>query len=185
MSQFNAFEEAVDFSFWREICMKYGERRHFCRGDYFVHTGEVLKHVGWIDTGGFRHSIIDSSGNRKSVGFVFENSGLANYISGMMCKPISTDIIALEDSEVLIVPSYYLRERFMLDPTLHTRFVQALFEQAYEMILNVYRYTPEERYHQLVDRYPRILKLISLGELASYLNISRRQLHRIRESAEK
>ncbi len=185
MPQFNAFEDAVDFSFWRELCEEYGQRQHFCRGDYFVRSGEILKHVGWILSGGFRHSIIDSSGNRKSVGFVFENSVLANYISCMMGKPMHTDIIALEDSEALVVSSRYLRERLMLDPTLHTRFVQALFEQAYVMILNDYRYTPEQRYHQLIERYPRILSLVPLGEIASYLNISRRQLHRIRETGEK
>lgn len=29
--------------------------------------------------------------------------------------------------------------------------------------------------------YPRLLEVVSLGEIATYLNISRRRLHRIRE----
>ena len=46
MAQFNAFEEALDFSFWREICEEYGKLRHFRRGEYFVSAGEVMRRVG-------------------------------------------------------------------------------------------------------------------------------------------
>ena len=66
----------------------------------------------------------------------------------------------------------------------HAASFQALFEQAYEMFLNNYRSTPEQRYRQLLARYryPRLFDLVSLGEIATYLNISRRQLHRFRET---
>lgn len=185
MSQFNSFENEIDFSFWREICEKHGTLRHFSRGEYFAHTGSMLKQLGWIVSGGFKHSLIDNAGNVKSVGFVFEGSILANYQSAMMGRPMPTDIIALEDSEVLVVPAELLNDWLLNDPTVNLRFAQALFEQAYNYILNDYRYTPAERYRQLTDRYPRITQLASLGEIASYLNISYRQLHRIREAARK
>ena len=184
MGQFNAFEEAVDFSFWREICEAQGVRQLFCRGDYFVRAGEVLRSVGWIVSGAFKHSLVDSAGNAKAVGFVFEGTVLANYLSAMLGKEMPTDIIALEDSEVLVLPSEIMRQRLISDPTLHIRFVQALFDQAYDYILNDYRYSPEQRYLRLAHRYPRILDIVSLGEIASYLNISRRQLHRIREAVD-
>lgn len=182
MAQFNAFEEAIDFSFWREICEKHGTLRHFRRGECFTRTGEVLKNAGWIVSGGFKHSLTDDSGNAKTVGFVFEGSVLANYISSMHSKKMPTDIIALEDSDVLIIPASMIRERLMSDPTLYIKFMDALFEQAYGQVLNVYRSTPEQRYRQLLSRYPRLFELVSLGEIATYLNISRRQLHRIRET---
>lgn len=181
-SQFNAFEEALDFSFWRELCEEHGELRHFRRGEYFARTGEVLKDAGWIVSGGFKHSLIDNSGNAKTVGFVFEGSVLANYIRSMHGKKMPTDIIALEDSDVLVIPSSLIRERLMFDPTLYIKFLDALFEQAYEQVLNNYRSTPEQRYRQLLRSYPRLFEVVSLGEIASYLNISRRQLHRFRET---
>ena len=181
-SLFNAFEEAIDFSFWKELCEKHGMPRHFRRGEYFAHTGEVLKNAGWIVKGGFKHSLIDNSGNAKTVGFVFEGSVLANYISSMHGKRMPTDIIALMDSDVLVIPASQIRERLMFDPTLYIKFLDALFEQAYEHTLNNYRYTPEQRDRQLLARYPRLFDLVSLGEIATYLNISRRQLHRFRET---
>ncbi len=181
-SQFNAFEEAIDFSFWKELCEKHGKLRHFRRGEYFARTGEVLKSAGWIVSGGFKHSLIDNDGNAKTVGFVFEGSVLANYISSMHGKKIPTDIIALMDSDVLVIPASLIRERLMFDPTLYIKFLDALFEQAYDQTLNSYRSTPEQRYRQLLARYPRLFDMVSLGEIATYLNISRRQLHRFRES---
>lgn len=181
-AQFNAFEEAIDFSFWRELCEEHGELRHFRRGEYFARTGEVLKDAGWIVSGGFKHSLIDNSGNAKTVGFVFEGSVLANYISSMHGKKMPTDIIALEDSDVLVIPASLIRERLMFDPTLYIKFLDALFEQAYEQVLNNYRSTPEQRYRQLLRSYPRLFEVVPLGEIASYLNISRRQLHRFRET---
>lgn len=93
-----------------------------------------------------------------------------------------TDIIAIEDSEVFVISSELMRDRLICDPTLHISFTQALFDQAYDHILNTYCFSPEQRYRQLVQRYPRIFDLVSLGEIASYLNISSRQLHRIRKS---
>ena len=181
-SRFNIFEEALDFSFWRELCEKHGTMRHFRRGEYFARTGEVLRNAGWIVSGGFKHSLIDNSGNAKTVGFVFEGSVLANYISSMHCKKMPTDIIALEDSDVLVISASLIRERLMFDPTLYIKFMDALFEQAYGQVLNNYRFTPEQRYRQLLARYPRLFDLVSLGEIATYLNISLRQLHRFRES---
>lgn len=182
MAQFNAFENALDFSFWRQLCEKHDILRHFRRGEYFARMGEVLRNAGWIVSGGFKHSLIDNSGNAKTVGFVFDGSILANYVSSMHGKKIPTDIIALEDSDVLVIPSSLIRERLMFDPTLYIKFLDALFEQAYEQVLNNYRSTPEQRYRQLLARYPRLFDLVSLGEIATYLNISRRQLHRFRET---
>ncbi|MDE6297157.1 MAG: Crp/Fnr family transcriptional regulator, partial [Muribaculaceae bacterium] len=155
--------------------------RHFKRGEYCVHSGEVLKQVGWIVAGSFKHSLIDNNGNHKAVGFVFEETVLANYISGILGKTMPTDIVALEESDVYMIPVEIMRNHLAFDPTLNIHFVQALFDQAYNHILNDYRFTPEERYHKLIKRYPRILTLVTVGEIASYLNISRRQLHRIRE----
>ena len=180
MAQFNAFEEAIDFSFWREVCEEHGTPRSYRRGECFIRTGEIMRTVGWIVSGGFKHSLIDDSGCEKAVGFVFAPSPLAHYMSIMHRVPMPADIIALEESEVLVVPSELIYDRIVGDRDLHLHFIQALFEQAYGQILDGYRSTPVERYLQLCRRCPRILSLVSVGELASYLNISRRQLHRIR-----
>lgn len=183
MSKFNEFEDAIDFSFWRHLCEEHGEKVSYARGDYFIRSGEVLRNVGWILSGGFKHSLTDDEGNAKTVGFVFAGSILANYISARYGRPMPTDIVALEDSQVLVMPAKYLREYMEANPAFYIRFVEILFDSAYKGYLNNYRSSPRERYLKLIDRYPDILSLVSQTEIASYLNISRRQLHRIRESS--
>ena len=42
--------------------------------------------------------------------------------------------------------------------------------------------TPAERFHEFVSRYPGVIHNLPIQEIASYLGISRRQLHRIREA---
>ena len=42
--------------------------------------------------------------------------------------------------------------------------------------------TPAERFHELVSRYHGVINNLPIQEFASYLGISRRQLHRIREA---
>ena len=61
MAQFNKFENAIDFSFWKDICEMHGKLLHYRRGDCFVHSGEVLRNVGWIVSGAFKHSLIDNN----------------------------------------------------------------------------------------------------------------------------
>lgn len=182
MEKFNAFERDIDFAFWKEICENQGELRHYRRGEYFEHSGENLKNCGWIKSGEFKHALTDSEGNLKTVGFVFRNAVLANYSVIMSGDPMPTSIIALEDSDVMVVPTKVIREYLICNSELNLRFVQSLFSQAYGTILDGYYYSPLKRYRQLVKRFPRILELVPLGEIASYLNISRRQLHRFRET---
>lgn len=182
MNGLNDFERKMDFSFWRDICEKYGTLHHYRRGEYFVHEGEALKYCGWIKSGGFKHSLIDSEGNPRTVGFVFENSILSNYISGMLSRRMPTDIIALKSSDVYTIPTELIKKHLEKDPELNLQLIQSLFDQAYRSLLDNYRISSYDRYLQLISRFPRIFELVSLHEIASYLNISLRQLHRFRNS---
>ncbi len=180
MVRFNGFEKTLDLSVWKELCEKYGKPQQICRGEYFVHNGEVLDKVGWIVSGVFKHTLMVSDGKDKTVGFTFSDTLLANYESVMYSKEIRTDIIALEDSELLVAPAKAMRDKLLGDPILHTQFIQSLFDQLYECFLDFYRYSPEQRYKKLLECYPQISNIVPYGDIASYLNISRRQLQRIR-----
>ncbi len=57
-----------------------------------------------------------------------------------------------------------------------------LLQEAYCRYLNMLVKTPAERFHELVSRYPGVIHNLPIQEIASYLGISRRQLHRIREA---
>ncbi len=175
----NANRKHLDTSFWREVCERFGNRQHFSLGDYFVHSGEKMSFIGWIMSGSFKYSLPVSNGNDKTIGFAISNSMLADYGSVMQSRKMPTDVIALEDSEVIIAPYKAMYDWLMGDPTLHIQFIQLMFEQSYELTLDFYRYTPKQRFKILLERWPQIIKIVPVGDIASYLNISQRQFQRL------
>ena len=119
-----------------------------------------------------------------------QNSDIPPFLAAVKYYPIELDrggMNPLKDLKLLLtytnlVPAETLVERLAYDPTFHIAFLQALFTQAYEHILTDYLHTPEERYRMLIKRFPNITECASLSDIASYLNISYRHLHRIRLS---
>ena len=169
----------IDFSIRKEVFEKFGERRLIGRGEYFARSGEVMEYAGWIVSGGFKYSLMSSDGNDKVIGFSLGDSLLIDYESVMHSTKMRTDIIALEDSEVIVIPAKILREKLNRNQELNMNLMMWLFEQLYDQFVEFSSHTPAQRYLRLLDRCPRITKIASYGDIASYLNISRRQLQRI------
>ena len=123
---------------------------------------------------------MSSDGNNRVIGFFLDDSLLIDYESVMYFTKIRTDIIALEDSEVIIIPAKIMRERLNHNHELNMNLMMGLFEQLYDQLLEFFSHTTAQRYLQPIDRYPRITEIASYGDIASYLNISRTQLQRVR-----
>lgn len=49
-SQFNSYIDTIDTDFWRELCTREGELRHFERGDEFITAGTVGRWIGYAIT---------------------------------------------------------------------------------------------------------------------------------------
>lgn len=50
----------------------------------------------------------------------------------------------------------------------------------YQNYIDLYRKTPEERYKEIICRYPEILQMLTLKELSSYLKITPITMSKIR-----
>ncbi|MDE6522333.1 MAG: Crp/Fnr family transcriptional regulator [Muribaculaceae bacterium] len=185
MTKDNSKMNPIDFSICNEVFEKFGERRLIGQGEYFARSGEVMEYAGWIVSGGFKYSLKSSNGNDKVIGFSLDDSLLIDYESVMHSTKMRTDIIALEDSEVIVIPAKILREKLNLDHELNMNLMMGLFEQLYDQFVEFGSHIPAQRYLQLLDRHPRITDIASYGDIASHLNISRRHLQRIQESQSK
>ena len=102
---FNNMENTVDLSLCKEMFEKFGERRLLSRDEYFVRSREVMEYAGWIVSGGFKYYLTSSDGNNRVIGFSLDDSLLIDYESVMHTTKMRTDIIALEDSEVIVIPA--------------------------------------------------------------------------------
>ncbi len=92
-----------------------------------------------------------------------------------------TDLIALEDSEVLVIPTRQIGDISRNYADLNSHLILNLFDQLYDQFIDFYTNSPTQRFVKLLERYPHISEIASFGDIASYLNISRRQLQRISE----
>ncbi|MBD5287968.1 MAG: Crp/Fnr family transcriptional regulator [Bacteroides sp.] len=167
-------KETTDLSFCKEVLEKFGERRLIGRGEYFAHSGEVIEYAGWMVSGGFK-SLMSSDGNNRVIDFSLDDSLLIDNESVRHYTKMRTDIIALEDSEVIVIPTKIMRERMNRDHELNMNLMMGLFEQLYDQFLEFCIHTTAQSYLRQLDRYPRITEIASNGDIASYLNISRRQ----------
>ena len=70
-----------------------------------MHLTETLPST----SGGFKYSLMSSDGNNR-IGFSLYESLLIDYESVMHFTKMRTDIIALEDSEVIVIPAKIMRE---------------------------------------------------------------------------
>lgn len=176
---FDNYQKNILASLWGQIFEKYGELQHFSCGEHFIHSGEIMNKIGWIASGNFKHSQLLHNGNIKIIGFSLTNTILSDYESIMNHKAVSADIIALEDAEVIIAPSASMRELLIEDQTLHIKYIQSLYENVHEKLLNFTVNTPEQRLTRLLLHHPQITDKVPLEEIASYLGVSLRQTQRI------
>ena len=137
MVKTNCKENALDLSLRKEVLEKFGERRLIGRGEYFAPSGEVMEYAGWIVSGGFKYSLMSSDGNNRVIGFSLGDSLLIDYESVMHSTKMRTDIIALEDSEVIVISAKILRGRLNNDYELNMNLMMGLFEQLYDQFYQI------------------------------------------------
>ena len=95
----------------------------------------------------------------------------------------NVDIQALCDCTVYVINHSQLADFYDINndhQKLGRRIAETLLWEIYDRMISMYSLTPEERYLDIINRCPDLLKLITLKELASYLLIRPETLSRIR-----
>ena len=95
-----------------------------------------MEYLGWIVSGGFKYSLMSSDGNKRVIGFSFDDSLLIDYEGVMHSTKMRTDIIALEDSEEIEIPAKIMREKLNRDHELDDGAVGANQTNMYGIIRN-------------------------------------------------
>lgn len=181
MANFNFYIDKLDMNFWREFCIQEGELRYYKKGEYFLRHGEVAKYFGFIESGYFKYSMIDTDGNRHITGFALCHTFAGDYYGSMRKVPALTDLVAATNSAVWVCSVNLLKPLIEEHLRMFHFFVEELFHEAYKRYTDLYLQSPKERYLALLQRCPDILQNVTLKELASYLNVTPTHLSRIRK----
>lgn len=166
----------------REFFMEKGTRKEYGKNEFFVQRGQKCNDVGFIIKGGFRYLGYTSDGKEQIVGYSFKNDFVVDYATFQIQKPATIDAKAIKNSTVLLL-SYNELNSFYDNcgvTNFRSKVAETLLNDIGEKLLSLYCDSPEERYTNLIDRYPDILNLVSLKEIASLIKITPETLSRIR-----
>lgn len=181
MANFNPYIDKIDISVWCDLCRRNGTLRSYPKGAYFLRAGEIPEYFGFIESGCFKYSVIDTSGEEHITGFAPANA-LAGDFYGTVRNTIAlNELQAATDSTVWVIDTCKVREWLDVHPEYRMVLAEELFRMTHERYLNLYLQSPKERYVELLKRCPEILQMVSLKELASYLKITPTHLSRIRK----
>jgi CRP-like cAMP-binding protein len=154
----------------------------FQKGEYLLKTGEVCKHLYFINEGLTKIFFIKDDKEFINV-FGIENRLFTVFESYVTQTPSNFNVIALEPTTITLI-SYsemdklckkhhgvetFFRKLASLAATKMTRRISEMLEE-----------NATERYNLFVKENNQILQRISLGDLASYLGITQQSLSRIR-----
>ncbi len=109
------------------------------------------------------------------LGFSFPNEFIADYPTCLYGMKSELNIQAIIPCEIYICSSTFLQQKFKENnenQRIAVSPAEQMFFQSYSRYLDLFRFTPEERYLQLLKNALQILQMVSLKEIASYLKIT-------------
>lgn len=153
------------------------------KDDYVVSVGDLNYHAIIVLSGLLSHHIIDEEGNEKTLLFVPERMFSGSMQTIMNDKPADENIIALEDSLLLMIDTKTLdhlaTNNIRLIKMLNKGYKKIII-QAAERIKFLAVYTPEERYSYFNKIFPGLDKRVKKKQIASYLGVTPSSFSRIK-----
>lgn len=154
------------------------------KGDFFIKEGQTSKEIGFVISGLFRSFYHSSLEEEVTYCFTFSNTFVSAYSSFLSQEKTAENIEALTDVELLIISR---EEILKLEESSNNwlKLFKLIAEQEYikmeKRIFLLQKETAEQRYRDLLTNEHKLLQLIPLNYLSSYLGITQRHLSRIRK----
>ena len=150
--------------------------------DYFVKENKVCQDFCFVESGILQHSILIND-EEKTTYLALRNSVTTSLDSFLNQKPSRKTIKAIADCKLWVIDLPTFKNLIENNLAFH-QFYYNLIEKQICLIddyrIDLLTLTPEERYQKLLNLFPDITNRISLGNIASYLNITQETLSRIR-----
>lgn len=161
-------------------------RAHFSTKKYKKHQfiiqeGEPVKYSYFVVSGLLKLVHTDASGKEYIVSFAMEDWWESDFQAFHNRTNATMSLDCLEDTEVFCLSlDNYQKLCSGLHKMEHFFLVKANGGHigSQQRILSLITSTAQERYEQLLERYPSLFQRVSKAHLASYLGVSRETLSR-------
>lgn len=150
-----------------------------------IQPGFVAKYRNYVLKGVFRAYTIDEKGNDRTTQFAIEDWWISDYNSYIYQTPATQFVEALEDSIILQIDYQTEQELKASCQEIETLFRMMAEKSAAffarRVISNITQ-DAVQRYNDFVDQYPEVARRLPVYALASYLNMTREFLSKIRNN---
>jgi CRP/FNR family transcriptional regulator, anaerobic regulatory protein len=151
--------------------------------EHWIQQGDMFTDIAFVVKGCFRTYFMKNDQERTSQ-FFFENSWYTDYESWVTRQPTCVSVEALEPTELMVIPFRELERLYEQNPKFE-RVGRVMAEDTIIRIRNrnisLLNDSPEERYLQLLQQRPKVIKRVPQHLIASYLGIEPETLSRIRK----
>lgn len=152
------------------------------KGDYLIKCGEHPKGLCFLLNGLFRGFFLDNQGNEVTDCISFRY-GATLMPSADYTVPAPISIIAMEDSQVLVVPLQTALALLRENPAgieIYNRLMCTGVAEQWEIKTALYQYTAAQRYEWFLERYEGIIDRVPHVHIASFLGVTPVTLSRLR-----
>jgi CRP/FNR family transcriptional regulator, anaerobic regulatory protein len=148
----------------------------------FIDEGKIANHIAFIKSGYLR-VYFNKDGDEITRDITSANSFITSLTSFITKKPSFEIVSTITDSELLLISREslnFLYQNYNNWQMIGRRVVEEMFVRLQKRVYSLLTASAEERYMQLMDEKPDILKNIPLQYIASYLGITSQSLSRLR-----
>ena len=157
--------------------------KKYKKGEFFLKEEDYCNYVGFVDKGLLNFFyLIDGVDHIR--GFFFMNDFISNYPCFLLGNKSKFYIRALENSSITLIHKkdlFLLYKQLPKLQELSRSIVEKLYIEISEKYESFFIKTAEERYLELINSEPDILKIVPQYMIASYLGITPEGLSRIKK----
>ncbi|WP_423147492.1 Crp/Fnr family transcriptional regulator [Rubrolithibacter danxiaensis] len=154
------------------------------RKEYLLTAGDISYFSAFVNKGCLISYYLDEKGIARVIQFAIEDHWVGDLYSLITHKPSEIYIEALEDSELLILSANDQEKLYQEVPKMERMFrllVQNAYVATQRRLNSALSISADERYLELLKKYPGITQRVPLAHIASYLGITPESLSRIRK----
>lgn len=152
------------------------------KGSYIIKEGQIVPSFFIIEKGMIR-SFYKREGQEITAWFGYEEHNFAAITSFFDNKPSHETIECLEDCDFQFISGKDINELYKKYNDINTlgrEIIEEYCKMLDERIFAMQTMSAEQRYKDLIQNHPEVVKRVPLGYIASFLGISQETLSRVR-----
>lgn len=162
------------------------EEKRYRKKEYILQAGSIERYQYFIEEGCIRGFIIDYQGKEHNIAFGFKDYWFGDMESFVNHTKANYNFQALEALTVLAISKDHW-DKLTEEIPAFASYASDLFRNAMifqqNRIADHFMYSAEQRYFNLIEKFPEILTHISLKNIASYLGVTPEFISILRKKA--